>query len=153
MTAVRAHLPGYRRLHIFRNASVRTGVYTGICLSIVLVCWVVIANRVPFLDRFALERNLAAAALLGLIALVPVLRFWRMPGPLLASSLISWAIFSVAFRLLCIFFLALTDRYSAIQIFVLGAVVYLIVVTISWLGTIISRARGSHASHPNHRPS
>ena len=139
--AVRAHLPGYRRLHLLRNASVRMGVYTGICLSIVLVGWIVIANRVPFLERFALERNIAAAALLGLISLVPVLRFLRMPGPLLASTLIGWAIFSLTFRVLCIFFWALRDRYSAVQIFVLGAVVYMIVVTISWLGTIISRAR------------
>ena len=153
MISVRAHLPGYRRLRLLRNASIRTGVYAGVCLSIVLLAWIILANRVPFLERFALERNLAAAALFALVALVPVLRFSRMPGPLLASSLIGWAILSLAYRALCLYFLGLNDRYSAVQVFMLGAVAYMILVTLSWLGTIISRARGSHASHPNHHAS
>jgi len=32
----------------------------------------------PLLERFALERNAAAAAVIGLIALIPVLRFYGM---------------------------------------------------------------------------
>ena len=91
MTSVRAHLPAVRWFRAFRNASVRTGIYVGILLSIAFSGWVIVANRVPVLDRFALARNLAAVALLGLIALIPVLRFWRMPGNLLASSLVAWA--------------------------------------------------------------
>src|SRR5579863_1712359 len=87
LTSVRAHMPAYGWFHVFRNASVRTGVYVGVALSIALSGWVIVANRVPLLDRFALLRNLVAVALLGLLALIPVFRFWRMPGNLLASSL------------------------------------------------------------------
>lgn len=152
---VRAHLPAYGSLHVFRNASVRTGVYVGIVLSIVFSGWVIVANRVPFLDRFALVRNLAAVALLGLIALIPVLRFWRMPGNLLASSLVAWVLFSLSYRVLSMYFAGLEERFnvSAVQVFVLGAVPYMLLVTLSWIGTIIRRARASHVSHPNHHPS
>jgi hypothetical protein len=114
---------------------------------------VIVANRLPFLDRFALVRNLGAVVLLGLIALIPVLRFWRMPGDLLASSLIAWVFLSVAYRILCMRFAGLSARFSAVQVFVLGAVPYMLVVTLSWIGTIIRRARASHISHPNHHPS
>ncbi|MGB9465335.1 MAG: hypothetical protein WBR10_09495 [Candidatus Acidiferrum sp.] len=153
MTSVRAHMPAYGWFHAFRNASVRTGVYVGIALSIALSGWVIVANRVPLLDRFAFVRNLAAVALLGLLALIPVLRFWRMPGNLLASSLVAWAIFTLSYRVLCMDFSGLAERYSAVQLFMLGAVLYMLVVTLSWIGTIIRRARASHVSHPNHHPS
>ena len=144
--AVRAHLPGYGRLHIFKNAAIRTGVYSGVGLSMVLVAWVFVANRAPTLESFALERNLAAAVALALFAAVPVLRFLRLPGPLLASSLVGWSIFALTYRLLCVYFWGLAARYSAVQLFTLGAVLYMILATLSWIGTCISRARGSSVS-------
>ena len=149
---VRAHLPAYELFHPFRNSSVRTGLYVGIVLSFALGTWVLVANRVPVLDRFALARNIAAVVVLGLIALIPVLRFWRLPGNLLASSLIAWAIFSFFYRVLCMYFALLAERFSAVQIFVLGAVLYMLIVTLSWIWTIIRRARASAISHPNHHP-
>jgi hypothetical protein len=150
---VRAHLPAYGSFHVFRNASVRMGVYVGFVLSVVFSGWVIVANRVPLLDRFALIRNFAAVAVLGLVALIPVLRFWRMPGNLLASSLVAWVLFSLSYRVLCALFVGLAERFSAVQIFVLGAVLYMLLVSLSWIWTIIRRARASHVSHPNHHPS
>ncbi len=94
-----------------------------VSLSIVFSGWVIVANRVPFLDRFALARNLAAVAVLGLLALIPVLQFWRRPGNLLASSLIAWLILSLSYRILSMDFSDLEERFSAAQIFVLGVVV------------------------------
>lgn len=148
--SIRSNLPGYRWFHIFRNAAVRTGVYTGVCLTLVFVVWLVIANHVPFLERFALERNIAAAAVLAFLAAVPVLRFLRMPGNLLASSLMGWIIFSVSYRILCVIYPGLGNRLSTFHLFMLGAVVYMILTTLSWIGTIIRRARAAHASHPGH---
>ncbi len=149
---VRAHWPAYESFHVLRNASVRTGIYVGFVLSIVFSGWVIVANRVPLLDRFALIRNLAAVAVLGLVALIPVLRFWRMPGNLLASSLIGWVLFSLSYRVLCILFVGLAERFSAVQIFVLGAVLYMLLVSLSWIWAIIRRARASAIPHPNHHP-
>ncbi len=146
---VRADLPAYEPFHVLRNASVRTGIYVGIILSVVFSGWVIVANHVPSLDRFALARNLVAVVLLGLVALIPVVRFWRMPGNLLASSLVAWLLFSLAYRILCMDFRGLAERFGAVQIFMLGAVLYMLVVSLSWIWTIIRRARASHASHPN----
>lgn len=150
---VRPHLPGYRWFHVFRNASIRTGVYVGVCLTLVFTAWLVIANHAPFLDRFAMERNIAAAAILCFLAAVPVFRFLRFPGHLLASSLVGWLIFSVCYRLLCMFFRELGNRRSTIQVFVTGAVVYMILTTLCWIVGIIWRAREAHESHPNHHAS
>lgn len=145
--AVPAHASGYRHLGVFHNAAVRTGVYAGVGLSAVFVAWVLAANLVEALQNFAAERNLAGAAALGLFALMPVLRFLRYPGHLLASSLIAWSIFAFTYRLLCIHFWGLAERYSAMQIFTLGVVLYLIVATSSWLCTVIWRAVASRTTH------
>jgi hypothetical protein len=125
----------------------------GVCLTLVFAVWLIIANHVPFLDRFALERNIAAAAVLGFLAAVPILRFLRAPGYLLASSLIAWLIFTLCYRALCLIFHRLSDRLSPFQVFMLGAVVYMIVTTLSWIGTLIWKAREAHISHPNHHAS
>ena len=113
----------------------------------VLVAWVFAANRAPALERFALERNVVAAMALGLFAGIPVLRFWRLPGPLLASGLIAWSALALTYRLLCVVFWGLAERYSAVHIFTLGAVLYMIVATLCWIGTCIWRARESNISH------
>ena len=141
------HVPGYAWFHAFRHAPVRLGVYIGVFLSFVFFVWLVIANRVRVLEPFALERNLGAAAVLVLLALVPVLRFLRSPGSLLVSGLVCWAIFSFVYRILCLFFTALYDWHSTTHIFMLGLVVYLIAATLSWILGMFSRARDSKSSH------
>ena len=150
---LRTNLPGSRGLEFLRNAAIRTGVYTGICLSLVFTTWLVIANQVPFLERFALERNLAAAAVLGFLAAVPVLRFLRWPGNLLASSMIAWMIFTMVYRVLCMIYRGLSNWHSTSQVFMEGAVVYMIFTTLSWIGAIIRRARAADISHSKHRTS
>lgn len=149
---VRPHLPGYRWFHVFRNASIRTGVYVGVCLTLVFTACLVIADHAPFLERFAMERNIAAAAILCFLAAVPVFRFLRFPGHLLASSLVGWLIFSVSYRVLSMVFRELGQR-STIQVFVIGAVVYMILTTLCWIVSSIWRAREAHESHPNHHAS
>ena len=147
--AINVHLPGFRWFHVFRNAAVRTGVYAGVFLSLIFTVWLVLANRVPTLEHFALERNIAAAAALCLFAAVPVLRFVRWPGHLLASGLIAWLIFTASYGILCMIFSRLGDTLSTFHVFMLGAVVYMIITTLCWLGSVIWRARESHASHTN----
>jgi len=147
--SVGAQLSGYR-LGIFRNAAIRTGVYSGVGMSAVLIAWLFVANRVPFLESFARERNLAAALMMGTLAIAPILRFMRLPGRLLISSFIGWTIVSLTYRAARMHFHALESRYSAFQIFVLGAVVYLIFATLSWVFSTVWRLREASASHPNH---
>ena len=144
---VRTNLPGSRRLDFLRNAAIRTGVYTGVCLSLVFTAWLVIANQVPFLERFAFERNVAGAGVFVFLAAVPVLRFLRWPGNLLGSSMIAWVIFSVVYRILCLIYHGLSDWHSTFQVFMIGIVSYMMFTTLSWIGAIIRRARAAEISH------
>lgn len=149
---VGTNLPGSRRLDFLPNAATRTGVYTGVCLSLVFTAWLVIANQVPILERFAFERNVAGAGVFVFLAAVPVLRFLRWPGNLLASSMIAWMIFSVVYRILCMIYHNLSDWHSTFQVFMVGAVSYMMFTTLSWIGAIIRRARAAEISHPKPEP-
>jgi hypothetical protein len=144
---IREHRPS----HVFRDSAVRVGLTVGAGLSLALYGWIYIAARVPIFDRVSVERNLATAAVIAALAFIPVLRFFRDPASLLISSLIAWSIFSLAYRTLSVFFWTLRDWYSTLEVFTIGAVLYLIVATLSWLGTCIWKARAAHLSPPRHR--
>jgi hypothetical protein len=144
------HLPGYRWLMFLRNVPVRVGIYTGICLSLIFTMWLLLANRVPVLERFGPELKAVAGVFLVLLACLPVLRFYRSPGDLLVSGLLAWTLLSITYRMLCMVFVLLDARYSAFHVFVLGAVVYLVGATLSWIGTMIWRVRAEDMSHPHH---
>ncbi|MGB8494957.1 MAG: hypothetical protein WCE53_11200 [Candidatus Acidiferrum sp.] len=144
------HLPGYRWLMFLRNVPVRVGIYTGICLSLVFAMWLVLANRVPLLERLALGRNIIAVVGLVLFASLPIMRFYRSPGDLMVSGLLAWMLLSITYRLLCMVFVLLNERYSAFHVFVLGAVTYLIFATLSWIGMIIWKVRSADISHLHH---
>jgi hypothetical protein len=133
-----------------RNVPVRVGIYTGTCLSLVFAMWLVLANRVPLLERLALGRNIIAVVALVLFASLPILRFYRSAGDLLVSGLLAWMLLSLTYRLLGMVFVLLGEKYSAFQVFALGAVVYLIFATLSWIGMIIWKVRSADISHPDH---
>lgn len=143
------HLPGYRRLLFLRNVPVRVGIYTGICLSLVFLLWLVLANRVPLLEPLAMWRNIAAVVILVFFATLPMLRFYRSPGELMVSGLVAWMLLSITYRVLCMVFVLLDEKYSAFHVFVLGAVVYLVSATLSWIGSMIWRVRATDLSHPH----
>ena len=140
-------LPGYLWFSFLRNAPVRVGIYTGVCMTVVFSFWIAIANRVPFLEPFALQRNVAAVLVLCFFASLPILRFYRTSGDLLVSGLLGWSILTLAYGLLSMEFVLLDEEYSAFHIFVMGAVIYLIAATLSWIGSIIWRTRAAHIFH------
>jgi hypothetical protein len=139
--------PGYRWLDFFRHTPAKVGMSTGVWLSVVFVAWVVIANRAPFLEPLAQQRNGIATLLLAFIAAMPVLRFVRAPGELLASGLLAWSMLALAYRILSLKFMLLQYYYSTFHIFVLGAVAYLLFATLSWIGMIVWRARAAQGTH------
>jgi hypothetical protein len=143
---VHDRFPGNELALVLHDSGVRTGACAGIGLATAFITWVLVANRVPALERVALERNVIAAVVLCLFFLVPVVRFMWQPGRLLVSSLIAWSIFALAYRGLCMYFHALAERYSAVQLFTLGAIVYMILATLSWIGTCIWKVRESYIS-------
>jgi len=135
-------------LDVLRSAAVRTGVYSGVFLSLIFALWLVIANRVPFLEPLAVIRNFIATSLLLAVASIPVFRFLRSPAEMLLSSVLAWGILTLAYGVLCLDFSLLDQYYSTTEIFVLGMVVYLLLATLCWIGTIIWRVRAS--SHSRH---
>lgn len=139
--------PGYRWFRFLGNVPVRVGIYTGVCLSLVFTAWILVANRVPFLEPLARQRNLAATLLLILIAAMPVIRFLRSPADLLLSGLLAWGLLTFTYRVLTFFFGLLEDYYSAFHVFVLGAVAYLLFATVSWVGIMVWRARAEQGTH------
>jgi hypothetical protein len=139
--------PGYRWFHVLRYAPVRVGAYTGVWLSIVFTSWILIANRVPFLEPLARQRNMLASALLILIAAMPIIRFLRSPADLLISGLLAWTLLTFTYLILTLFFSLLEEYYSTFHVFVLGAVVYLVFATLSWVGIIVWRARAAQGTH------
>jgi hypothetical protein len=143
-------LPGYRWFQFLRNAPIRMGIYTGVALSLVFSAWVIVANRMPLLAPFALARNIGAIAALCFFASLPTLRFFRSPGDMLVSGLVGWTILSFSYRILCAVFVLLQDRYTTFHVFMLGAVIYLICATVSWIGTIIWRARMADGTRIHH---
>jgi len=149
----REDLPGIPTLRKEWNAALLIGVLAGIGFSLVLAFWLLLANRIPFLERFAWERNLAAAAALALLALLPLLRFFPAPGRMLVCSLTAWTIFSLAYRGFCLFFPALTGRIGAFHLFMLGGVAYTIITTLTWIGTFIWSVRDRDVSQTRHHVS
>ena len=163
--SIRPYWFGYRKLALFERAAVRMGACVGICLSIVFFAWIMLANRVPSLEPFAMERNVAAEAVLGFLALLPVVRFLRRPGQLLVSGLIGWAILSFTYWVMGLHFVGLAERWSTFEIFTKGGIGYLIASTSAWVGTCVWRVKAlqtprvrpnlppSHVAHSNHHTS
>lgn len=115
----------------------RTGISVGTGLCILSGAWLLVANRVPFLDRFAFERNLAAVAVAGLLLLVPVCRFLKSPGQLFVSGLIAWTMLTLGYGAMATPFPALDQRMGAFHLFVLGVVVYGLIATIAWVTHLV----------------
>ena len=147
---VRTRTPDSNWAYVRHNIAVRAGLFTGVALSVAFTAWLLVANRLPQSEHSALQRNLVAACVLGLIAAVPVLKFLRSPGNLLSAGLVGWSFFALFYRGLCVHFRALSERFGALEVFMMGALVYMILATLSWLGTCIWRARASHVSHAKH---
>jgi hypothetical protein len=139
------------------NSALRTGMWSGVSMAVVFIAWLLIANRIPASESFALERNVATASILAVLFMIPVVRFMWQAGRLLAASLTAWWIFSFVYRLLCIVYSGLPERYTPMRVFILGSVVCMILATLSWIVTVIWRTRESHmashhrVSHSNHR--
>ena len=68
----RSQLPGFDRFFSLREPTLRIGIFTGVALSAVFSAWLLVANRVPQLERFASLRNLAAAGTLLVLMSIPV---------------------------------------------------------------------------------
>lgn len=122
----------------------RTGALVGVLLSSILTAWLLVANRVPSLERFAAIRNAIAVALLLLAAVIPVVRFRNSAKEIFPAGVIALGMATLCYYAWTIYFEELSDRMSPIQIFVLGTASYGLASAILWLTSLIRSARHHH---------
>ncbi len=121
-----------------------TGLMVGAALSLLFSAWVLVANRIPSIERYADLRNAAAAASFFLVALIPFARYRNSAIQLLTSGILGWGIASLCYLAWSLYFGRLDDRMSAFHFFVMGAAVYGMATVLVWLGSLFHSARVHH---------
>jgi hypothetical protein len=137
-----------------------TGIYTGAFLIIVTFAALVAANRMPWLENRALERNAVFCGLFVIFMLIPIVRFYNRPIQMFTSAMIAWGMFVVSYYIAGMFFRNLFEVLrSPFEALIEGAVVYGFFAVGSWVASmalharhqaIESRRRQHHAA-PHHR--
>ena len=142
--ATQHRLPGVRWFMWLRNVSLRTGILTGIYLSVVFVAWLLVANRFPQLESFAEARNLIGGAMLVTMLAIPVIRFRSKPGRLFVSGVTAWMLLTLTYVVAELRFTLLEYRMGALHVFILGAVSYGFVAVLDWVFLICAGIRHDH---------
>jgi hypothetical protein len=125
------------------HPTVRCGLYTGALLVITMLGALVAANRIPALERYALERNAISYSLFMLFMLLPVARFWNRPLKMFGAAMIGWTTFSAAYDIAGMVFQNLFDaiRHTPLMVLCEGAVVYGVCAVVSWVAGMCIQAR------------
>jgi hypothetical protein len=127
-----------------RNPALGLGVFLGVCFSCAGLAWLLLANRVPHLDQFASQRNLALAVVFGLLALVPACRFMKSPARSFLSGVTAWTIVTAIYALMELGFPRLATRISAFHLFALGCVVFGFLAVLAWVMNLVILFRRAH---------
>lgn len=148
-----AQLPGEKWFHWLRNLTLRVGVLTGVYLTAVMVVSVLAATRLSFLEEVALVRNGVSYAAFILVMLVPIAYFRRKPLQLLASGLLGWLLFALAYQGMGFFFHNLHARLrQPLNVFMVGAIVYAVVAATCWVGLMALELRHQPVVAPRRKP-
>jgi hypothetical protein len=135
------------------NPALRTGLYTGALLVIVMTGALIAANRLPWLDNHALERNAASYGLFVIFMLIPILRFLNQPAKMFASAVTAWSIFVIGYDIAGYFFHSLFQAVrTPFVLMVEGMVVYGVCAVGSWVVEMALHAR-THPITPRRRRS
>jgi hypothetical protein len=128
-TAVHAHSLG-----AVTSPTLRTGIYTGGLLVLVMITSLIAANRIPLLENRALERNAACYGLFVLFMLIPIMRFWNRPAKMFASGMLGWAIFVISYDIAGMFFGNLFRILrTPFEALLEGAIAYGVCAVIAWV--------------------
>jgi len=128
-----------------RSAVLHTGLYTGALLVIVMTGGLFVANRLPWLESRALERNAACYSLFVLFMLIPVVRLLNRPLQMFTSAMIGWVIFVLGYDIAGMYFRNLFQVLcTPFEVLVEGAVIYGVCAVGSWVGAMVLHAR----THP-----
>ena len=102
--------------------------------------WVLVANRDVALFPFAVDRNLSAAALMGLCMLAPVFVFLKYPTRIFTSGMVAWLILTGTYFIMTTRYQDLEARLGTFHLFMLGVLAYALAAAFVWVLTSILTA-------------
>jgi len=124
------------------RATLFTGLFTGLLLIVVMFAALVVANRIPALEDYALERNAISYTLFVLLMLAPVCRFRKNSLQMFLSAMLGWVIFVAAYDLAGMVFHDLFQVLrTPFEVLIEGTVAYGVLAVASWVVSMISHAR------------
>jgi hypothetical protein len=144
-----------RERHLLANPdrlrpALMTGVYVGAFLILVMSAALVAANRVPALERYALERNAASYGAFVILLLIPVIRFVNRPVHMFVSAIVAWVLFVGAYNIAGFYFRDLFEMRTPFQALIEGGLLYGVVAVTIWVVKMGLYAR-RHAIAPARR--
>ncbi len=132
-------VPGSQWFQWVKNFTLRVGVLTGLYLTAVMVISILAATQLSFLEPYADIRNWTARAAFALFMLIPMGCFLKSPVRMFASGMCGWAILSVNYALMGLFYIHLYERLdkTPFHLFILGALVYGVAAVLSWVAGMV----------------
>src|SRR5271156_245705 len=140
--AAPAVVESVRALEKSASPAVRAGLYAGALLVLVMIISLIAANRLPWLESRALERNAACYGLFVLFMLIPVARFWNRPPRMFASGMLAGAMFVITYDIAGMFFRNLFEILrTPFEALLEGAIIYGVCAVVAWVGGMALLAR------------
>jgi hypothetical protein len=111
------------------------------------------ANRMPGLERWALERNATSWGVFAIVMLLPIASFRRYPLRLFAAGMIAWGVLTAAYWIAGLYFVDLSNILrTPFQVLLDGAVVYGVVAVVLWVASMAWMAGHVPAITARRRP-
>jgi cation transport ATPase len=124
--------------------AIRLGLVTGVGLIAVMIFALLAANRIPWLNRSAVERIWISYIAFAVVMVLPVARFFRAPLRIFVSGMIGWFLFTVGYAIAgWLFFQNLSNRlkHDALEVFVLGSFLYGVAAVGVWVCSLVAATR------------
>ncbi len=124
--------------------AVRLGLVTGAGLIGVMIVALLAANRMPWLNRYAVERIWISYLAFAVVMALPVVCFLRAPRRMFVAGMIGWVLFTIGYAIAgWLFFYNLFNRlnHTPLETFVLGGFLYGMAAVGAWVCSLIGAAR------------
>jgi hypothetical protein len=136
-----------------RSRTLRSGLTTGCLLALVMSGSLFAANRMPWLEHWALERNATSWGVFAIVMLLPIAAFRHSPLRLFAAGMIAWTLLTAAYWIAGMYFVDLSNILrTPFQVLLDGAVIYGVVAVVLWVASMAWQARRVPAITGRRRP-
>lgn len=124
------------------NPVLKFGLYVGFAMIAEMSIALIVINRAPALERFALARNAFFISCFFILALAPIFRFLNSPVRIFSSAMIAWIIFALGYDLAGLYFDRLFDalHHGPFVTLIEGAVLYGVCAVGAWVAEMIVHA-------------